>query len=886
MDPAHSTLAANNVMIDVHNGDASPSLAAQGVASPGRNIAFALCSDGVVPTKKGGRGYWPVALQCLNLPPWLRTKMNAMMLCCVMANTTASADMQPTLEIVVDELNSLYREGIHVHDAHLNDDIKVHAMLLDVRSDFPGTSKMFRYTAGGAYVASCYECEQLGIGHGSSKRVYTGAWKFCSCDTVAGKAVRQAGCKLHRPSEQANTRQANTAWRAERPKPKDDVYFRQAARTSDLEIVDGPNGGLDPDKRPVSGSTAPVHSRWQSGVKSSHVFQKLPYWTEAIKGLDPMHTLGGCIGGVFKMVAGDAYSDDVVAKVCAFELHDTCNGRWRELLGDPDTQQAHVAATTTAKKKRKRRKPPSTKLVLPWKASKQASREAEGLLHSMVKVGAAPAGIADSNIRYCLTHPGWLKTHEFFMLSGLIGKYALLGTVDEEQYTAACAVLDACSALWQVEVKKAHMERLKEQVHLAVARFELVVPAWEMDIMLHLLLHVVDRMQRCGPCWSFSMFSFERMWGAIDKWRTQQRHMEACIMNAFRAYRVAYTMVVSQASVEAGGNHTDSDDESCDGDAGTEDADDADVEGRRRPSDGDDDGSGSDDDGGGGGGEGMVRERGGRARDMQLDRQYDAALLLPFYARPYVDTEAVAEVYVELYDQAATILIGEFHKDSETVDKDWWRVELHRYYYNKYGGVYRDTFNKFIADAKPACLRGVHTATGDLKAHKAQELLELFEAWGDTQRSTLSVEELSCSARLDGEVFCFDRLRLNGMSFSCMAVDKYKKSKNSIVMTIADGKPYIGRVVRYIKHRIPQFTTSLHGPSAANTEDIAQVEWLADLGVHPQLDCPVVSRDEHKWDSGCLIACKNLCPTNVILAPHPEHDDRYVVLHRQSALPT
>lgn len=68
----------------------APSLAVQGVASPGRNIALALCSDGVVPTKKGGRGYWPVALQCLNLPPWLRTKMPAMMLCCVMANTTDS----------------------------------------------------------------------------------------------------------------------------------------------------------------------------------------------------------------------------------------------------------------------------------------------------------------------------------------------------------------------------------------------------------------------------------------------------------------------------------------------------------------------------------------------------------------------------------------------------------------------------------------------------------------------------------------------------------------------------------------------------------------------------------------------------------------------------
>jgi hypothetical protein len=142
-------------------------------ASPGRNIALALCTDGVQPVKKGGRGYWPIAIQCLNLPPWLRHKMTAMMLCTVLSSASASGDMQPTLEIVVDELNWLYHQGTIVKDAHRGDSVHIRAMLIDVRSDFPGTSKTCRYTSGGAYVGSCYGCCQEGISFQKKKRIYT-----------------------------------------------------------------------------------------------------------------------------------------------------------------------------------------------------------------------------------------------------------------------------------------------------------------------------------------------------------------------------------------------------------------------------------------------------------------------------------------------------------------------------------------------------------------------------------------------------------------------------------------------------------------------------------------------------------------------------------------
>ncbi len=171
--------------------------------TPGRNIALALCTDGVQPVKKGGRGYWPIAIQCLNLPPWLRHKMTAMMLCCVLSNTSASADLQPTLEIIVDELNWLYHKGINVSDAHHGDEVHIRAMLIDVRSDFPGTSKGFRYTGGGAFVGACYGCCQEGVCCQKRKRIYPGVLQAAVCCSsvpllmcAASMHAQQAACML------------------------------------------------------------------------------------------------------------------------------------------------------------------------------------------------------------------------------------------------------------------------------------------------------------------------------------------------------------------------------------------------------------------------------------------------------------------------------------------------------------------------------------------------------------------------------------------------------------------------------------------------------------------------------------------------------------------
>ncbi len=161
-------------------GDAQIQTAARGdpeavPGSPGRNIALAFCSDGVQSTKLGGHSWWPFALQCLNLPPWLRTRLQAFLVCCVVDGKSVNADAQPILELMIDELVYLYYHGVQVQDVSCtrSEPVTVRAMLLDTRFDHPGLYKMFRYLFSQA--APCYMCHQVGMTCACAKPIIPGA---------------------------------------------------------------------------------------------------------------------------------------------------------------------------------------------------------------------------------------------------------------------------------------------------------------------------------------------------------------------------------------------------------------------------------------------------------------------------------------------------------------------------------------------------------------------------------------------------------------------------------------------------------------------------------------------------------------------------------------
>ena len=57
----------------------------------------------------------------------------------------------------------------------------------------------------------------------------------------------------------------------------------------------------------------------------------------------------------------------------------------------------------------------------------------------------------------------------------------------------------------------------------------------------HMMLHLVEGIRENGPCWTWSMFGFERLWGRLTRWMHNRTHPGPCMMSSFKAHTVATT---------------------------------------------------------------------------------------------------------------------------------------------------------------------------------------------------------------------------------------------------------------------------------------------------------------------------------------------------------
>jgi len=98
------------------------------------------------------------------------------------------------------------------------------------------------------------------------------------------------------------------------------------------------------------------------------------------------------------------------------------------------------------------------------------------------------------------------------------GKYALLGLLPLKEQAAMFGVLDACNAMWQREFDAAKLAELEEQVASALAAAEVALPASELDIKLHNLMHLAQQVRKLGPLWTQACWFFERLYGWLVRY--------------------------------------------------------------------------------------------------------------------------------------------------------------------------------------------------------------------------------------------------------------------------------------------------------------------------------------------------------------------------------
>nr|GEZ42084.1 hypothetical protein [Tanacetum cinerariifolium] len=116
-------------------------------ASEIRNVHLGLCTDGFSPHNSNSKSYscWPVFLTIYNLPPWIGLKESYVELSMLIPGKKSLIEnIDVFLRPLVDELVTLYNEGIETYDANSWEV----SMLIQYRKDKQG------FIAGNAVLGS------------------------------------------------------------------------------------------------------------------------------------------------------------------------------------------------------------------------------------------------------------------------------------------------------------------------------------------------------------------------------------------------------------------------------------------------------------------------------------------------------------------------------------------------------------------------------------------------------------------------------------------------------------------------------------------------------------------------------------------------------------
>ena len=105
-----------------------------------RNVRLALATDGFNPFNSMSimHSTWPVILVNYNLPPWLATKLEFLILSLLIPGPLSPGkDIDIYLQPLIKDLNDLWEFGLETYDASTNTRFDMQVALASTISDFP-----------------------------------------------------------------------------------------------------------------------------------------------------------------------------------------------------------------------------------------------------------------------------------------------------------------------------------------------------------------------------------------------------------------------------------------------------------------------------------------------------------------------------------------------------------------------------------------------------------------------------------------------------------------------------------------------------------------------------------------------------------------------------
>lgn len=142
-----------------------------------RNIALALCGDGVNPFRKSAHSVWPLLLSVLNFPPHLRTDLDHLILVGIIPGPRAPKNMNLYLGLVAAEVVTYGELGVWTWDAFAQEDFRMRFEFQRLIADYRGVAKMLCVKGAGAK-RGCTECCAVGTKpHGEATQY--GGYRCC-----------------------------------------------------------------------------------------------------------------------------------------------------------------------------------------------------------------------------------------------------------------------------------------------------------------------------------------------------------------------------------------------------------------------------------------------------------------------------------------------------------------------------------------------------------------------------------------------------------------------------------------------------------------------------------------------------------------------------------
>ncbi|KAK1692699.1 hypothetical protein QYE76_009396 [Lolium multiflorum] len=485
-----------------------------------RNIRLGASTDGLNPfgNQSSKHSTWPVFVWMYNLPPWLCLKKKYIhMSMLIQGPTQPGSDINLYLELLKEELVTLWEEGTETWDAYGQETFRMKAALLTTVQDYLGYGYIACQVCHGH--KACVRCMektpflQLGKDPGSSKTVYmrhrmwlpkNDPWRkrgdlFNGKDEVEGPPPRRSG-------EEIDTLLKN--WKDCPPAGKIKIQKRKKG-----------------DKRKKK-EPGPLLGVW----KRRSVFWDLPYWKilGTPHSLDVMHiTKNVCeslLGTVLNMPErtkdGSKARHDLMALDIRKELH------FAQV--DQETEEEETDGRKRKRVAKQRETPrPSCFTLNP--------DELEQFFKCLLEV-KFPLGYAGLIRRWLDPTKkifSGMKSHDCHVMMMQILPVAIRGIMEPHvraTLTDLCNVFDVITRK-SITVKK--LGRLQEEIVTILCEMEMYFPPAFFDIMVHLLVHIVDDIEDLGPAFLHNMMALERMNGFIKGYVRNRAHPDGSIVQGF-----------------------------------------------------------------------------------------------------------------------------------------------------------------------------------------------------------------------------------------------------------------------------------------------------------------------------------------------------------------